>query len=191
MIQHSGLIMWISFLHFKILQNFRRSPWLLTTWKGKPTSGGNRFANWLKKKDAFYHGQILKTNSGLILVLQSVDFDEALSRIRQGGSLRDYQREFEWLGNRVHGWMQKAFVGTFIGGLKIEISDGIRMFKPQTLKEAISLARIKDDQLSRQRRFIRPAPPLPIRSTLSPPSFNRAAPTVPANPIWRLTWEEM
>jgi hypothetical protein len=119
------------------------------------------------------------------------DFDEALSRIRQGGSLRDYQREFEWLGNRVHGWMQKAFVGTFMGGLKIEISDGIRMFKPQTLKEAINLARIKDDQLSRQRRFIRPAPPPPIRSTLSPPSFNRAAPTVPANPIWRLTWEEM
>jgi len=50
---------------------------------------------------------------------------------------------------------------------------------------------MKDDQLSRQRRFIRPAPSPPIRSTLSPPSFNRAAPTVPTNPIRRLTWEEM
>ena len=29
------------------------------------------------------------------------DFDEALSRIRQVGSLRDYQREFNRLGNRV------------------------------------------------------------------------------------------
>jgi len=74
-------------------------------------------------------------------------------------------------------------------GLKIEISDGIRMFKPQTLKEAISLARMKDDQLSRQKRFIRPTPPM--RFTLSPPRVNRAAPTVPANHVRCLTWEEM
>ena len=32
------------------------------------------------------------------------DFDEALSQIRQEGSLRDYQREFERLGNHVRGW---------------------------------------------------------------------------------------
>jgi hypothetical protein len=32
------------------------------------------------------------------------DFDEALSRVRQGGSLREYQKEFERLGNRVQGW---------------------------------------------------------------------------------------
>ena len=77
------------------------------------------------------------------------DFDESLSRIRQRGSLRDYQREFERLGNRVRGWTQKALIGTFMGGLKTKISDGIRMFKPQTLKEAISLARMKEDQLNR------------------------------------------
>lgn len=76
------------------------------------------------------------------------DFDEALSRIRQLGTLRDYQREFEKLGNRVRGWTQKALVGTFMGGLKAEISDGIRIFKPQSLKEAINLARIRDEQLT-------------------------------------------
>ncbi|KAK8483156.1 hypothetical protein V6N12_019587 [Hibiscus sabdariffa] len=43
------------------------------------------------------------------------DFDEALSRVRQLGSLRDYQREIEKLGNRVQGWTQKALVGTFMG----------------------------------------------------------------------------
>jgi len=53
------------------------------------------------------------------------DFDEALSKIRQVGSLRDYQKEFERLGNRVHGWTQKALVGTFMSGLKVEISDAI------------------------------------------------------------------
>nr|TKS18114.1 hypothetical protein D5086_0000005970 [Populus alba] len=73
------------------------------------------------------------------------DFDEALSHIKQVGSLHDYQSEFEKLGNRVHGWTQKALVGTFMGGLKPEIAEGIRMFKPQSLKEAISLARMKDE----------------------------------------------
>ncbi|KAA8531390.1 hypothetical protein F0562_006114 [Nyssa sinensis] len=90
--------------------------------------------------------------------LECDDFDEALSIIRQTGSLRDYQREFERLGNRVRGWTQKALVGTFMGGLNTEISYGIRMFKPQTLKDAISLARMKDDQFSRQRCFLRPPP---------------------------------
>jgi len=68
------------------------------------------------------------------------NFDEALLRIRQTGSLHEYQREFERLGNRVRGWTQKALVGTFMGGLRSDISDGIRMFKPQTLKDVISFA---------------------------------------------------
>ncbi|KAL5808308.1 hypothetical protein ACOSQ3_028999 [Xanthoceras sorbifolium] len=66
------------------------------------------------------------------------DFDEAL------------------LGNRVHGWTQKALVGTFMGGLKVDIADCIRMFKPKSLKEAISLAYMNDEQLTRHRKFIRP-----------------------------------
>ncbi|KAH7568450.1 hypothetical protein JRO89_XS06G0001100 [Xanthoceras sorbifolium] len=68
------------------------------------------------------------------------DFDEALSKIKQTGSLCDYQKEFERLGNRVHGWTQKALVGIFMGGLKVDIADGIRMFTPKSLKKAISLA---------------------------------------------------
>ncbi|RVW56670.1 hypothetical protein CK203_075110 [Vitis vinifera] len=73
------------------------------------------------------------------------NFDETLSRVQQVGSLREYQKEFERLGNRVQGWTQKALVGTFMGGLKSEIVDGIRMFKPKILKESISLARMKDE----------------------------------------------
>lgn len=102
------------------------------------------------------------------------DCDKALSRVRQTSSLRDYQKEFERLGNRVHGWTQKALMGTFMGGLKPEISEDIPMFKPRTLKEAISLASMKDDQLSRQKKFLLP----PMES-----------PTI--GPVKRLTWEEM
>lgn len=67
------------------------------------------------------------------------DFNETLSNIRHLGSFREYQYEFEKLGNRVQGWSQKALVRTFMGGLKLEIAEEIRMFKPKTLKEAISL----------------------------------------------------
>ena len=114
------------------------------------------------------------------------DFDEALSRIKQVGSLRDYQSEFEKLGNRVHGWTQKALVGTFMGGLKLEIAEGIRMFKPQSLKEAISLARMKDEQMKRHRQFLRPTQV--NRTPLVLPTITRATPNAPFR---RLSWEEM
>jgi len=113
------------------------------------------------------------------------DFDEAFSHIKQSGSLRDYQREFEKLGNRVHGWTQKALVGTFMGGLKSEVADGIRMFKPKTLKEAISLARTRDEQLTRQRRFVRSIQPNQPPATVTP--INQRTTIAPK----RLGWEEM
>lgn len=59
--------------------------------------------------------------------------------------LRDYQRECEKLGNKVRRWKQRVLVGMFMGSLKVEIFDGIRMFKPQSLKEAINLARMQDE----------------------------------------------
>ena len=75
------------------------------------------------------------------------DFDEALSKVKQTGTLRDYQKEFERHGNRVQGWTQKALVGTFIGGLKPEIAEEILLFRLRTLKEAINLARMRGEQL--------------------------------------------
>ena len=38
-----------------------------------------------------------------------------------------------------------------MGGLKPKIAEAVRMFRPRTLKDAISLARMKDEQLQRQR----------------------------------------
>lgn len=81
------------------------------------------------------------------------NFDEALSKINQKGSLREYHREFERLQNKVTGWTQKALIGTYIGGLKDSISDAVRMFRPTTLKATIELARMRDDQLQRSRRL--------------------------------------
>nr|GEW16408.1 hypothetical protein VITISV_041623 [Tanacetum cinerariifolium] len=84
--------------------------------------------------------------------IENEDFDEALSKTKQTGSLRDFQQKFRRLGNRVQGWTQKALVGTFMGGLKSEIADGIRMFKPKTVKEVTSLVRMRDEHLSHQKK---------------------------------------
>ena len=77
------------------------------------------------------------------------DYDE---RIQQDGTLQEYQQEFERLANRVDGWPQKALVGTFHGGLKQEIVFALRIFKPKTLREAIELAWMRDDNPSKDQR---------------------------------------
>ncbi|GJX51203.1 hypothetical protein Tco_0278048 [Tanacetum coccineum] len=69
----------------------------------------------------------------------------------------------------------KALVGTFIGGLKLEIADGIRMFKPTNLEDATSLVRMRDEQLNRL---------LPITQASS------AGPTKNTTMKW-LTWDDM
>uniref|UniRef100_A0A6N2LLP3 Uncharacterized protein n=1 Tax=Salix viminalis TaxID=40686 RepID=A0A6N2LLP3_SALVM len=96
-------------------------------------------------------------------------------------------REFERLGNKVKGWTQKALVGTFMGGLNTEIADGIHMFKPQSLKDVINLAKMRDDQLTRKKRFLRLPP---ASAPLNFPPANRVAPTTPGS-IKRLPWDEM
>lgn len=65
------------------------------------------------------------------------DFDEALSKIMQIGTLRDYRCEFEQFTNCVVGWSQKALIDTFMGGLKEEMTTEVHMFKPETLRETI------------------------------------------------------
>lgn len=115
------------------------------------------------------------------------DFDEALSKIRQTGALREYHKEFERLQNKVSGWTQKALIGTYIGGLKDNISDSVRMFHPKTLKATIELARMKDEQLQRQRRFNsftnrNQRNPTPNTTTPPPPSKDKPK---------RLSWDEL
>ena len=65
-----------------------------------------------------------------------------------------------------------------MGGLEPEIAEGIRMFKSKTLKEVISLARMKDDYLIQQKQT------LPMSSTTS--SIIKSSPIMK-----RLNWEEM
>lgn len=58
-----------------------------------------------------------------------IDYEEALTKIKQTGSLLDYQREFEKLSTYVHGWPEKTLIGFFVGGLKPELVAEVKLQK--------------------------------------------------------------
>ena len=70
-----------------------------------------------------------------------------------------------------------------MGGLKAEIAYGIRMFKPKSLKEAINLASMQDEQLNRHETATCPFNRTTIGS--SPTKIKTLS------PMKRLTWAEM
>ncbi|CAL1413611.1 unnamed protein product [Linum trigynum] len=111
----------------------------------------------------------------------NVSCHEALAKIEQTGSLSDYLLTFEKLGNRCFGWTEEALVGSFMGGLKYEISDAIRMFKPETMREAIRLAKVKTAELEKHRGVQRNPARGPLEAAVEPPPPpSRVAP--PRNP---------
>jgi hypothetical protein len=111
------------------------------------------------------------------------DYDEALSRVKQKGTLRENQQEFEKLANRVVGWPQKALIRTFLGGLKANISNDVRKFKPRTLRETIEFARMREDELTHIER----SPSWESNTTIA---ISSKAPGSQTS-VKKLSWEEM
>ncbi|GFS39092.1 hypothetical protein Acr_00g0061130 [Actinidia rufa] len=121
-----------------------------------PTSGGNGFAGHYKRKDVLSRGQILKTNSGLALGLRSAKI--LMKLFHRSDRLAPCANTSGNLNN----WA----IGSEAG------------------RKRLCFARMKDDQLERQRRFIRPASP--VRAPLDLPPANQAAPLAPMGPVRRL-----
>ncbi|CAA0811545.1 Unknown protein, partial [Striga hermonthica] len=80
------------------------------------------------------------------------NYDEALTRIRPTGNLRDYLKEFERLACRVQGWPETALVGAFIGGLKYDLAAEVRLERPETMHASMEVARRREDHLAATRR---------------------------------------
>ncbi|CAA0811245.1 Unknown protein, partial [Striga hermonthica] len=80
------------------------------------------------------------------------NYNEALTRIRQTGSLREYIREFERLACCVRDWPEDALVGAFIGGLKFDLAAEVRLERPDTMHDAMEVARRREDHLVATRR---------------------------------------
>ncbi|CAL1354645.1 unnamed protein product [Linum trigynum] len=72
---------------------------------------------------------------------------EALAKIKQTGTVEDYQQTFEKLLNRCRRWGKEAIMGTYMGGLKLEILAYIRAFNPQNTGDAYRLAKIREEEM--------------------------------------------
>ena len=87
-------------------------------------------------------------------------------------------------------------MGTFLGGVKEEIRARVRMFKLCTLRDAIELARLREETINKQRRN-KPLENLRHSNVFEPEETLHNS-TMPINsgvtlssPTKRLSWEEM
>ena len=90
-------------------------------------------------------------------------FDEALAKLCQTGTIREYQTQFEQLAARVHNWTEVALVDSHIGGLKEEIRSGIKLFWPTSLLHALSLASLLEYKLQKFKQPPQPSVEIEIQ----------------------------
>ncbi|KAD3639974.1 hypothetical protein E3N88_29197 [Mikania micrantha] len=66
--------------------------------------------------------------------------DEYLCSIKQNGSVQEYRLEFVKRSSRVSNWPGHCLLGVFLNGLKEELRADVRIHKPRTVYNAMSLA---------------------------------------------------
>lgn len=74
----------------------------------------------------------------------------ALTKLRQKGSLEDYQTKLKFLSKKISGLNKGFCISTFLSGLKDELRIIITMFKPNTLAAAFRLACLQDKGINRK-----------------------------------------
>ncbi|KAL0444650.1 UNVERIFIED_CONTAM: hypothetical protein Slati_2187700 [Sesamum latifolium] len=72
---------------------------------------------------------------------------QALFKVRQTGSLQDYQLEFECLCNRVVGLSRDSILDCFLSRLRLNIQKELAILHPTSISQAIGLARLIDSKL--------------------------------------------
>ncbi|OMO91168.1 reverse transcriptase [Corchorus capsularis] len=114
----------------------------------------------------------------------------ALFKLRQTGTLTQYQQEFEILSNRVTGLSNDHLLNLFISGLKHDIQQEVVIHNPRTLTHAFGLAKLIEAKFAetRQRNY---RGPLLTSSSFVTPVSNSKAPSPSSYQIYRLTPTEM
>nr|KYP61158.1 hypothetical protein KK1_023583 [Cajanus cajan]KYP68329.1 hypothetical protein KK1_021950 [Cajanus cajan] len=126
---------------------------------------------------------------------------QMLFKLRQKGSVIDYQVEFERISNRVYGLSPDSILHCFISGLLPEIQEELALHRPQSINQAIDLAKLVESKLSasKARTSTRIVPHKPY-SSLPPPKPSLPAPpsspvpsttTSPTLPVKRLTQAQL
>ncbi|XP_061375850.1 uncharacterized protein LOC133317958 [Gastrolobium bilobum] len=76
------------------------------------------------------------------------DLRGELGRLTQHTTIENYQKEFERLSNQIIGINDISLQSYFENGLKSEIRKEVRMHLPESLQNAIELAKVVEDKLS-------------------------------------------
>ncbi|XP_019450597.1 PREDICTED: uncharacterized protein LOC109352871 [Lupinus angustifolius] len=125
-----------------------------------------------------------------------------LFKLRQTGTVAEYQRQFETLCNRIWGLSPEVILNCFISGLLTEIRRELAVLRPSNIAEALGLAKlveskIKDSKHPPHRPFRYPS------ANTQPTHFNNPRPNTlpnpppttqsnsPSFPIRRLTMAQM
>jgi len=101
---------------------------------------------------------------------------EELFKLRQNGTVFDYQTQFEKLGNRVLGLPAEAIMNCFISGLQPEIRNELAIQKLHTISQAIGVAKL----IEAKHKDSKPKYPRPFSY---PTNQNRFPPNIPKNPL--------
>nr|KYP73805.1 hypothetical protein KK1_006461 [Cajanus cajan] len=115
----------------------------------------NYTQDWLVFVDALYKrfGTDLYTNP-----------QEALKELKQQGTVADYQNQFEALSTKVTGLSDQWLIIFFVAGLNDYLKCQLRLAKPTSYHEAVSLARLHEQNHAALRQSLKP--PFSSPSTL-------------------------
>ncbi|KAK8935211.1 hypothetical protein KSP39_PZI012965 [Platanthera zijinensis] len=116
--------------------------------------------------------------------LEFEDFESLLQKLRQKGTVMEYRTEFEKLANRVH-WEERT-LSCFVYGLKDHLKDEVQAYMPRSLNHVISLARIQEERLNRQRSRTTVRP-----TTATPATVGKEPPVAGRPTVTRLSWSEL
>ncbi|RVW74901.1 hypothetical protein CK203_054589 [Vitis vinifera] len=112
------------------------------------------------------------------------DFFGDLTRLKQVGSVREYQSQFEKLLSRVGKLNQSQQVACFIGGLNEDVRIDVQAMKPPTLSATVGLARLYEVKYHKRSSFnLEPKKTVSTNSTVtsrplsSTPAIRRLSPT--------------
>ncbi|XP_058757342.1 uncharacterized protein LOC131630580 [Vicia villosa] len=107
-----------------------------------------------------------------------------LFKLRQHGSVTEYQASFEKLGNRVVGLPPDAILNCFISGLIPEIRNELAVQRPHSITHAIGLAKLIEAKLKDSKpRFKSPSYSAPTQSTYPKQPYNQSPTAAVPKPL--------
>ena len=74
----------------------------------------------------------------------------AFTKLRQTGSVEEYQSAFEILSNKITDLSEEFRISTFLSGLRDELRIIVTMFRPNTLSAAFGLAKLQEEEVGRR-----------------------------------------